>query len=46
MNLRQSIAVGLMTLLMLALAAAAMHVILLNTRPLTQERVIAPDLKQ
>jgi len=43
---KRRIVIAGLTLLMLALAAAAMHVILLNMRPLTAERVIAPDLTQ
>jgi len=43
---KRRIVIALSTAVMLALAAAAMHVILLNTRPLTADRVIAPDLEQ
>lgn len=42
---RQRIAAVLMTLVTLVLAVAGMTVVLLNTRPLTPESVIAPDLK-
>jgi len=42
---RQRLVIALLTLGMLVLAAAGMTVILLNTRPLTPESVIAPDLK-
>lgn len=44
MKRRQPIAVGLMTLLVLALAAAGMGVILTNMRPLDPERVTVPDI--
>lgn len=42
---RQRLVIALLTLVMLALAVAGMTAILLNTRPLTPESVIAPDLK-
>jgi hypothetical protein len=36
---------GLLTLIMLALAAWGMSLVLLKTRPLTAERIAAPDLQ-
>jgi UPF0716 family protein affecting phage T7 exclusion len=45
MKLRQKVTVGLMTLLMLVLAVSAMGVILAKMRPITTERISAPDLK-
>lgn len=41
---RQRIVVAALTLLMLALAAGALHVILANIHPLTPERIAAPDI--
>ncbi|HEY4343458.1 MAG TPA: hypothetical protein VGN05_03865 [Parvibaculum sp.] len=45
MKLRQKFTVGVLTVLMLALAVSAMGVILLKMRPITTERLAAPDLK-
>jgi hypothetical protein len=44
MALRQKIAVGVLTVLVLLLAVSAMGVILLNMRPITTERLAAPDV--
>ncbi|MDR3500449.1 MAG: hypothetical protein P4L72_14635 [Parvibaculum sp.] len=44
MRFRQPVTTVLMTLLMLALAAAGMTLILANTRPLEPERLTVPDI--
>jgi hypothetical protein len=44
MKFRQAAAAGLMTLLVLVLAALGMGLILSNTRPLDPERMTVPDI--
>ncbi len=42
---RQKLFVGFLAIVMLALAATAMTLILLHTRPLTPERIEAPNIQ-
>ncbi|MCE9650826.1 MAG: hypothetical protein K8R18_14490 [Parvibaculum sp.] len=44
MKFRQKIVVGVLTVVMLGLAVSAMSIILLRVRPITTERLAAPDI--
>jgi thiol:disulfide interchange protein len=46
MKLRQKLVVGALTVVMLLLAVSAMGLIQLRTRPLTVERLAAPDIQK
>jgi len=46
MRLRQTFVVGALTVVMLLLAVWAMGLIQLRTKPLTVERLAAPDIQQ
>ncbi|MGB3810538.1 MAG: hypothetical protein WA943_10610 [Parvibaculum sp.] len=45
MRFRQKLVAALATLLVLVLAAASMGIILSKMRPITTERLVAPDIQ-